>query len=195
VQMGGSTEERVDAITPYKVARLASAVEGVLRCSNNLLERLHHSYFMYLQPNTNTFITIEAYVLPASLMLLGLFLLAVSLLMPTHNIQSSEMQQTCDIATGICSHAGGDADSPEAEAAVGEQKTYPQEVPRPIELLGGWPELSQGVCRVLAVHCTCGAAGLALHWGLAQHMGGAVPCCFAVRLQPLRTFSTHAMYA
>lgn len=151
--------EPLDTTIATKVLRLAAAVEGVLRCSNNLLERLHHSYFMYLQPNPKTFITIETYVLPASLMLLGLFLLAVSLLMPTRTA-AAVTEQTADVST------------PDGEK--GPKNVYPEKMPQPIRLLTGWPELSQGFCRVVLVHCMCGAAGLVLHWAMAQYSGGEI---------------------
>ena len=45
---------------------------------------------------------------------------------------------------------------------------------QPIRLLGGWQELSQGLCIVLAVHSACAVAGLLLHWVLVQATRGMV---------------------
>lgn len=168
VQAGREKVEQADAVTGNKVLRLAAAVEGVLRCSNNLLERLHHSYFMYLQPNPNTFITIETYILPASLMLLGLFLLAVSMLMPTRRSNSLTAQaERIDVSLP-------ESVTEDSQAADVQDKVYPEKVQQSIRLLGGWPELSQGFCKVLAVHSACAVAGLVLHWALAQCTRGVI---------------------
>jgi hypothetical protein len=165
-QAGSERQERADVVTGNKVLRLAAAVEGVMRCSNNLLERLHHSYFMYLQPSTKAFITIEAYVVPASLMLLGLFLLAVSMLMPASS------DSTCTLSTDAVIQQ-----STKSTAPAIPEKVYPEKVIQPVRLLGGWPELTQGFSRVLAVHSICAVVGLVLHWGLAQFTGGVIHCC------------------
>ena len=180
VQAGRGHAEHADAVTGNKVLRVAAAVEGVMRCSNNLLERLHHSYFMYLQPNPNTFITIETYVLPACLMLLGLFLLAVSILMPTRKPppQSAAVpeQSPGSSSPGVAEHGKAERTGP----GSGE-KLYPEKAVQPIRLLAGWQELSQGFCIVLAVHSACAVSGLLLHWVLAQTTQGMVCRLYDVR--------------
>lgn len=46
-------------------------VEGTLRSLNNLLEKLHHSYFFYLICATDRFISIVLYMPPLGLILLA----------------------------------------------------------------------------------------------------------------------------
>ena len=44
-------------------------------CSlNNLIERFHHSYFLYLQTGQDTFVTVEMYIISVVAFLLGLVL-------------------------------------------------------------------------------------------------------------------------
>lgn len=188
--------DSIDSINHNQVLRLAAAAEGVLRCSNNLLERLHHSYFMYLQPTPKTFITIETYVLPACLMLLGLFLMAVSSIMLTNSTSTQCSQSisnnksapenpasTEPVLEAIGSAKPGVSSSSSSGLDEGDKMendndknrvVFPEKIPQPMRLQGGWPEISRGVCAVLAVHGVCGLAGLALHWALAQHKGGAL---------------------
>lgn len=39
-------------------------LQTVVRCLNNLDERFHHSYFLYLLTGPNTFVTVEVYIVP-----------------------------------------------------------------------------------------------------------------------------------
>ena len=44
------------------------------RSLNNLVERFHHSYFLYLQTGPVTFVTVEMYIISVVAFLLGLVL-------------------------------------------------------------------------------------------------------------------------
>ena len=44
------------------------------RSLNNLVERFHHSYFLYLQTGEGTFVTVEMYIISVVAFLLGLVL-------------------------------------------------------------------------------------------------------------------------
>jgi Gaa1-like, GPI transamidase component len=153
-----------------RAARLAAAVEGVLRCCNNLLERLHHSYFMYLQPTTETFITIEAYVMPPSLMLVGLFLLGVGAVMPL----SAEVMHKGQESLSRGGHSAQEkAGAAAYDEAADPRRLHPQQPLRPVQIPGGWPALAQSCSKVLATHITCAVAGLGLHWLCSQAGQGA----------------------
>lgn len=45
-----------------KMGRPAHALEGILRSLNNLLERFHQSFFFYLRPDTDRFVSIGKYI-------------------------------------------------------------------------------------------------------------------------------------
>lgn len=59
----------------YQVGRV---VESIVRSLNNLQERLHQSYFFYLLPTTDTYISIGLYIRPLVLIIAGLFIKAFS---------------------------------------------------------------------------------------------------------------------
>lgn len=56
---------------------LARLLEGMYRKLNNLLERLHQSYFFYLMPSLSRFVSI-GYYMPAFGLLAVILLLRVS---------------------------------------------------------------------------------------------------------------------
>ncbi|CAD7698383.1 unnamed protein product [Ostreobium quekettii] len=55
---------------------LAETLELIFRSCNNLQEKLHHSYFMYLLVSTDRFLTIDLYMAPVALFVLAMFLRA-----------------------------------------------------------------------------------------------------------------------
>jgi glycosylphosphatidylinositol transamidase len=76
---------KVDAVSfkPFRVyelsgshgyQRIGQVMEGCLRTANNLLERLHHSYFFYLFTSPDYFISLSLYLPILSLMLGSLLL-------------------------------------------------------------------------------------------------------------------------
>ncbi|OAD57552.1 Glycosylphosphatidylinositol anchor attachment 1 protein, partial [Eufriesea mexicana] len=57
----------------YQVGRV---VESIVRSLNNLLERFHQSYFFYLLPSTDTYISIGLYIRSLVLIIAGIFIKA-----------------------------------------------------------------------------------------------------------------------
>ncbi|GAX79694.1 hypothetical protein CEUSTIGMA_g7135.t1 [Chlamydomonas eustigma] len=57
---------------------LAEYLELIVRSFSNLSERFHHSYFLYLQTGPDTFVTVEMYIIPVVVFLLGLVLQAAA---------------------------------------------------------------------------------------------------------------------
>jgi hypothetical protein len=51
---------------------LANIIEGTLRCCNNVLERFHQSFFLYLLVHPSKFISIDLYMPVLALLLVGL---------------------------------------------------------------------------------------------------------------------------
>ncbi|XP_076663317.1 glycosylphosphatidylinositol anchor attachment 1 [Andrena cerasifolii] len=60
----------------YQVGRV---VESIIRSLNNLLERFHQSYFFYLLPSTDTYISIGLYIRSLVLIIAAVFLKAFSI--------------------------------------------------------------------------------------------------------------------
>ncbi|XP_031830500.1 glycosylphosphatidylinositol anchor attachment 1 [Nomia melanderi] len=60
----------------YQVGRI---VESIIRSLNNLLERFHQSYFFYLLPSTDTYISIGLYIRSLVLIIAGVFIKAFSI--------------------------------------------------------------------------------------------------------------------
>ncbi|XP_032792055.1 LOW QUALITY PROTEIN: glycosylphosphatidylinositol anchor attachment 1 protein [Daphnia magna] len=58
---------------------MGRAIEGIMRSLNNLQERFHQSFFFYLLPATNRYISIGVYMPPFGLMIGAMLLQAVAL--------------------------------------------------------------------------------------------------------------------
>lgn len=56
-----------------------SALEGVTRSLNNLLERFHQSFFFYIMTSTNHFVSIGLYMMPYGLIVLPIALTTLTL--------------------------------------------------------------------------------------------------------------------
>ncbi|XP_046738972.1 glycosylphosphatidylinositol anchor attachment 1 protein isoform X1 [Diprion similis] len=67
---GSGTESTI-----YNTGRV---VESLVRSLNNLLERFHQSFFFYLLPSTDRYISIGLYMPPLALIIAGLFIKAFS---------------------------------------------------------------------------------------------------------------------
>ncbi|XP_074415023.1 glycosylphosphatidylinositol anchor attachment 1 protein isoform X9 [Zonotrichia albicollis] len=65
----------------FDLGVLGRTLEGMFRKLNNLLERLHQSYFLYLLPSLSRFVSIGSYVPSLALLLLVLALRALDLWM------------------------------------------------------------------------------------------------------------------
>ncbi len=59
--------------------RLGTFAESLVRCSNNLLETLHHSMFYYVMVDDDRFLSIAEYVAPQGLMLASSLVTAIAL--------------------------------------------------------------------------------------------------------------------
>ena len=59
--------------------RLGTFVESGVRCSNNLLEMLHHSMFYYVMVDDDRFLSIAEYVAPCGLVLVSSLVTAVAI--------------------------------------------------------------------------------------------------------------------
>ena len=59
--------------------RLGTFAESAVRCSNNLLETLHHSMFYYVMVDDDRFLSIAEYVAPQGLMLASSLVTAIAL--------------------------------------------------------------------------------------------------------------------
>lgn len=51
---------------------IGRTIESILRSLNNLLERLHHSFWFYILGGTHKFIMISVYIAPVILLFVGL---------------------------------------------------------------------------------------------------------------------------
>lgn len=60
-------------------SKVGRVVESIIRSLNNLLERFHQSYFFYLLPSTDRYVSIGIYTLPLVLMIATLFIKAFSI--------------------------------------------------------------------------------------------------------------------
>ncbi|KAK7114135.1 glycosylphosphatidylinositol anchor attachment 1 protein-like isoform X2 [Littorina saxatilis] len=72
--------------------QVARVVEGVFRSLNNLLERFHQSFFFYILPSTDRYISIGLYMPPFALMVVAGVLKALALWIMTH----SDVEDTTD---------------------------------------------------------------------------------------------------
>lgn len=54
-------------------------VEGVIRSVNNLLEKFHQSFFLYLLTSPNKFVSVGVYMIPFALLVAPLPMVAASL--------------------------------------------------------------------------------------------------------------------
>eukprot|EP00892_Ulva_mutabilis_P006819 jgi/Ulvmu1/4509/UM002_0235.1 len=158
-----------DKPPPKQVLLLAAALEGTLRSCNNLLERLHHSYFMYLLPSLDKFVPVEIYTLPPALQLLALFLLAANACLYIPPRPPAPPTRARKWFARKSAPASADEEGSGEEALV---DTYPRNPMQPIEIRGGWPALTQSCCKVAAVHIVSAAVGLLVHACASRAAGG-----------------------
>ncbi|KAK2187644.1 hypothetical protein NP493_159g04034 [Ridgeia piscesae] len=63
----------------FSFSQMSSVVEGIFRSLNNLLERFHQSFFFYLLPATNRYVSIGLYMPPFAVLALPVLFKAVAL--------------------------------------------------------------------------------------------------------------------
>ncbi|XP_015186260.1 PREDICTED: glycosylphosphatidylinositol anchor attachment 1 protein [Polistes dominula] len=76
VTLEGFEKTGKSSVSFYQVGRV---VESMVRSLNNLLERFHQSYFFYLLPSTDRYVSISLYMRPLVLIVASLFIKAFSM--------------------------------------------------------------------------------------------------------------------
>ncbi|MED6220233.1 hypothetical protein PIB30_042959 [Stylosanthes scabra] len=85
-QIDAITVEISPKVSPAKmnrhidfILRYGRLIEGVVRSVNNLLEKFHHSYFLYLMTGPSKFVSVGYYMIPFALLAAPLPIVAASL--------------------------------------------------------------------------------------------------------------------
>ncbi|CAH9142778.1 unnamed protein product [Cuscuta epithymum] len=105
---GAFRDVQVDSITVEVCPKLSSyklhqneflfqggrLVEGVVRSVNNLLEKFHHSYFLYLLTSPNKFVSVGVYMVAFALLISPLPLVAASLFIDSGKLDSIVEEKT-----------------------------------------------------------------------------------------------------
>lgn len=74
-----TSNPRVRSGHPIDFESLGRFIEGVFRSLNNLLEHVHQSFFMYLLPNTNRYVSIGLYMPPLACMTVPLLIYLIKI--------------------------------------------------------------------------------------------------------------------
>ncbi|XP_054841149.1 glycosylphosphatidylinositol anchor attachment 1 protein [Eublepharis macularius] len=80
----------------YDMGTVGKTLEGMFRKLNNLLERLHQSYFFYLLPSLSRFVSIGVYMPAFGFLILILVLKALDLWMKLSRCDVDPAEQPCD---------------------------------------------------------------------------------------------------
>ncbi|XP_074919458.1 GPI-anchor transamidase component GPAA1 [Chelonoidis abingdonii] len=80
----------------YDMGTVGKTLEGMFRKLNNLLERLHQSYFFYLLPSLARFVSIGVYMPAFGFLILILVLKALDLWMKLSKCDVGPEEQVCD---------------------------------------------------------------------------------------------------
>ncbi|XP_074434191.1 glycosylphosphatidylinositol anchor attachment 1 protein isoform X3 [Larus michahellis] len=106
---------RIEAITLRGINsfRQYKTLEGMFRKLNNLLERLHQSYFFYLLPSLSRFVSIGVYMPAFGFLILVLILKALDLWMKLSKSETGGAERLWD-----SDHAGGEESRPGLLALV-----------------------------------------------------------------------------
>ncbi|XP_053911671.1 glycosylphosphatidylinositol anchor attachment 1 protein-like, partial [Cuculus canorus] len=84
----------------YDMTTVGKTLEGMFRKLNNLLERLHQSYFFYLLPSLSRFISIGVYMPAFGFLILVLILKALELWMKLNKWEPGSGERLCDGSGG-----------------------------------------------------------------------------------------------
>ncbi|XP_076469797.1 GPI-anchor transamidase component GPAA1-like [Babylonia areolata] len=107
----------------YPLEQIARVVEGIFRSLNNLLERFHQSFFFYLLPSTDRYISIGIYMPPFGLIATAGVIKALALWIITHSSEEEKTDPTADgkkEETGSCDEL---QDKKEKSVDEGEEDT------------------------------------------------------------------------
>lgn len=163
-----------------RIGQTCAALEGILRSCNNLLERMHHSYFMYLQPSLWTFITIEVYILAPVVFIAALLLSAARLLIDAR----------ASIKAGAATAAQLQHGEEPTEGAGHQAACHPESAD-PAMLSVGLGQAGRAACGMVATHaiCVCAGAVVALIQQASAAQGKAPELLASAVLVPLGLFS------
>lgn len=169
------------------IVRAAASLESIFRSCNNLLERLHHSYFMYLQPSTEEFITVDVYVVPPVLLIAALILWAAHILIvpppksrnmrsfftaPSSKVSDAQTLIGTPVATSERTEGGDTHEAPfvwskcwKAWERVRLRKSQKSSVfgSEPLKVLVGLGQFERCCSAVLALYVASGVVGMGLH--------------------------------
>ncbi|XP_030409934.1 glycosylphosphatidylinositol anchor attachment 1 protein isoform X2 [Gopherus evgoodei] len=95
----------------YDMGTVGKTLEGMFRKLNNLLERLHQSYFFYLLPSLARFVSIGVYMPAFGFLILILVLKALDLWMKLSKCDVGPEEQLCDGDRGAA-HAAAEESRP-----------------------------------------------------------------------------------
>uniref|UniRef100_A0A672TJD8 GPI-anchor transamidase component GPAA1 n=3 Tax=Psittaciformes TaxID=9223 RepID=A0A672TJD8_STRHB len=134
----------------YDMSTVGKTLEGMFRKLNNLLERLHQSYFFYLLPSLSRFVSIGVYMPAFGFLILVLILRALDLWMKLNKTDPGGSDQLSD------------SDHGPSTTEVGETPPAPPGAPSRL-LLTLCPQAPRLLALVPPV-LVCHAAGLALYY-------------------------------
>lgn len=83
------------------------AIEGIVRCVNNMLERFHRSYYFYLLTSTRRYISIGFYMIAFALLALPLPLAALSLYLDACGAQGHPRNLWLALQPAFLAHLSG----------------------------------------------------------------------------------------
>ena len=92
---------KIEKSVNFEFLVIGRVIEGIIRSINNLLERFHQSFFFYLLPSANRYVSIGLYMPPFGLMIIATLLKGVALWIAVS--RSSEVEEkptSCDNITG-----------------------------------------------------------------------------------------------
>lgn len=75
-------------------SKVGRVVESIVRSLNNLLERFHQSYFFYLLPSTDRYVSIGIYTLPFILMIATVFIKGFSMWLNLQNLGDKKKDES-----------------------------------------------------------------------------------------------------
>ncbi|XP_049676107.1 glycosylphosphatidylinositol anchor attachment 1 protein isoform X1 [Accipiter gentilis] len=144
----------------YDMTTVGKTLEGMFRKLNNLLERLHQSYFFYLLPSLSRFVSIGVYMPAFGFLILVLVLKALDLWMKLSKCETGSAERLWD-----------------GDHATGEVRALPLPAAPPpparTVLTPAFPQESRpGLLVLVPPLLICHAAGLALYFlpVLGQHV-------------------------
>ncbi|NWQ85081.1 GPAA1 protein, partial [Burhinus bistriatus] len=171
----------------YDMTTVGKTLEGMFRKLNNLLERLHQSYFFYLLPSLSRFVSIGVYM-PAFGFLILVLVLKISFWVgegggcvrgvQTCSVPFPDPPHALDLWMKLSkSETGGAERLWDSDHVGGEVRALPPSPPRgppsPTSLTPLFPQESRpGLLALVPPLLICHAAGLALYFlpVLGQHV-------------------------